>query len=56
MVISIDQKNINKELSTVLTELTFSQLDTIQNNAIRMTKGLGVKLLLEHMYSEFKLC
>jgi spore coat polysaccharide biosynthesis predicted glycosyltransferase SpsG len=50
--ISIQQKDINKDLPIILNHISSSQLKNMQYKALQVTQGLGVELLLNYINSE----
>ena len=50
--ISIQQKDINKDLPILLNQVSTSQLKFMQHKALQVTEGVGVKLLLSYINSE----
>lgn len=50
--ISIQQKDINKDLPILLNQVPTSQLKFMQHKALQVTEGVGVKLLLSYINSE----
>lgn len=50
--ISIQQKDINKDLPIILNHISSSHLKNMQYKALQVTQGLGVELLLSYINSE----
>ena len=50
--ISIQQKDINKDLSMILNHISTSQLKIMQHKALQVTEGSGAKLLVNYINSE----
>ena len=49
--ISIEQKDIDTHLATILNQISTPELKNMQYKALRVTEGLGVKLLINHIDS-----
>lgn len=54
--ISIQQKDIDTHLATILNKISTPELKNMQYKALRVTEGLGVQFLLNHLYNDSKLC
>ena len=49
--ISIEQKDIDTHLATILNQISTPELKNMKYKALRVTEGLGVKLLINHIHS-----